>query len=56
MNLLQVADTFSGIGKAPGNLLGKATGEPAYSHLGCKRAFPKTLYALEFFGSRRNNC
>ena len=50
MDLLQAAHTFSGIEMALWDLLGKAAGEPVYSLLGYKRAFPKTPYASQLFG------
>jgi L-alanine-DL-glutamate epimerase-like enolase superfamily enzyme len=50
LDLLQADHTLSGIDIALWDLLGKKLGEPVYSLLGYKRAFPKLPYASQLFG------
>ncbi|GAA4443255.1 enolase C-terminal domain-like protein [Ravibacter arvi] len=49
-DLLQADHTLSGIDIALWDLLGKKLGEPVYSLLGYKKAYPKTPYASQLFG------
>ncbi len=51
LDLLQADHTLSGIDIALYDLLGKKKGEPVYSLLGFKKAFPKLPYASQLFGS-----
>lgn len=51
MDLLQAAHTWSGIEMAMWDLLGHARGEPTWKLLGYTRAYPKTPYASELFGT-----
>lgn len=50
-DLLQADHTLSGIDIALWDLLGKKTGEPVYSLLGYKQAYPKLPYASQLFGN-----
>lgn len=50
LDLLQANHTLSGIDIALWDLLGQKTGEPVYSLLGYKKAFPKIPYASQLFG------
>lgn len=50
-DLLQADHTLSGIDIALWDLLGRRLGEPVYRLLGYERAFPKTPYASQLFGS-----
>lgn len=50
LDLLQADHTLSGIDIALWDLLGKKKGEPVYSLLGYKKAFPKLPYASQLFG------
>ncbi len=50
LDLLQADHTLSGIDIALWDLLGKRLGQPVYSLLGYKRAYPKTPYASVLFG------
>ncbi len=49
-DLLQTDHTLSGIDIALWDLLGKKLGEPVYSLLGYRTAYPKTPYASQLFG------
>src|SRR5919112_1222038 len=49
-DLLQADHTLSGIDIALWDLLGRKVGEPVYSLLGYKKAFPKLPYASQLFG------
>lgn len=50
MDLLQAAHTWSGVEIALWDLLGRARGEPCWSLLGWREAYPKLPYASVLFG------
>jgi len=51
LDLLQAAHTLSGVDIALWDLLGKKMGEPVWSLLGYRKAYPKLPYASVLFGN-----
>ena len=51
MDLLQAADTWSGVETAMWDLLGRKRGVPAYQLLGYAKAYPKLPYPSLTIGS-----